>query len=196
MLSLAAAAGALAGILGILSFVPYIRSILAGKTKPNRTTWWIWSLVGLIIVASYLFSNEPTGYTIILPISYFSGQLVVAILSLWYGVGGWTPFDRFCLVGVGISLLLWWLFGSPLAALLTNIVIDFFGALPTIRKSYLLPETENLTSWLITFGSDVFNVFAIQAATFFVLAYPLYLLFTNGIITALLLIPHVRRRAR
>lgn len=194
MLSLSAIAGIGAGTLALLSFFPYVRGILHGKTRPNRATWWIWTIVAGIIVASYVFSNEPTGYTIILPISYFLGQGLIAMLSLKYGVGGWAPFDRLCLLGAGLSLILWWLLSSPLAALLVNIAVDFFGALPTIRKSYLEPETENMAAWLLTVGGDTLNLFAIQAITIFVITYPVYLFATDGIILGLLLLPFVRKR--
>lgn len=46
--------GILAGICGIVMFIPYIKDIFKRKTKPERISWLIWSLLGLIAVGSQL----------------------------------------------------------------------------------------------------------------------------------------------
>ena len=71
--------------------------------------------------ASYYSSGAS--HTIWVPVSYIFGPLIIAIISLKYGEGGWGSFDRVCLSGASISLFFWWMFSSPLIALITNIVI-------------------------------------------------------------------------
>ncbi|MBD2449319.1 hypothetical protein H6G76_19575 [Nostoc sp. FACHB-152] len=177
--------GVVAGFLSILCFVPYIVTILQGKTKPNRATWWIWVILSTVISASYYSSGA--GNTIWLPVCGGIGQLIVAILSLKHGEGGWSRFDRLCLLGVGISLLLWWQFNSPLIALLLNILIDFLGALPTIKKSYYEPQTENLLTWILYLAASTLNLFAIESWSFTLSAFPLYIFFINTTIVIFLL---------
>ena len=52
-----------AGILYVVAFLPYVVSILHGKTKPSRMTWMIWSLLNVITLSSYfrcgVFSVVP-----------------------------------------------------------------------------------------------------------------------------------------
>ncbi|MBU7586436.1 MAG: hypothetical protein KAF91_26830 [Nostoc sp. TH1S01] len=177
--------GAVAGFLSILCFVPYIITILQGKTKPNRATWWIWVILSTVISASYYSSGA--GNTVWLPVCGGIGQLIVAILSLKHGEGGWSRFDRLCLLGVGISLLLWWQFNSPLIALLLNILIDFLGALPTIKKSYYEPQTENSLTWSLYLAASTLNLFAIESWSFTLSAFPLYIFFINTTIIIFLL---------
>ena len=85
--------GVFAGIISMIAFVPYIISILKKETQPSRASWIIWTVVALMILSSYKMSGAVE--TIWVPVSYFLGPFVVAILSVKYGVGGWTRMDRF-----------------------------------------------------------------------------------------------------
>ncbi|MGL5806647.1 MAG: hypothetical protein ACRC11_14630, partial [Xenococcaceae cyanobacterium] len=169
---------------------PYTVTILRGKTKPSRTTWWIWTIVGFLLVASY-YSSEAIN-TIWVPVCVAIGHLIIAILSIKYGEGGWKFFDRLCILGTGMSLILWWRYDSPLIALLLNIVIDFLGALPTLVKSYYKPETEDPCPWIIFLAAHTLNLFALNNWSFKVSVYPLYLFCVVATIVILLLGSHIR----
>src|SRR3990167_5114886 len=147
MSDITAVAGKVAGIVSLVAFVPYIIAILRGETKPNRATWWIWTVVGFMLGASYFSSGA--NHTIWVPVSYIIGPIIIATLSIKYGVGGWTRFDRYCLLGAVVSMVFWWMFNSPFIVLLINLFIDFMGALPTIRKAYYEPESEDRTAWVL-----------------------------------------------
>ncbi len=183
MPDITAVAGQVAGILALAAFVPYVLAILRGETKPNRATWWIWAVVGFMLGASYYSSGA--NHTIWVPVSYVVGPLVIAVLSLKYGEGGWTRFDRMCLLGAGISVVLWWIFGSPLIALCINLFIDFLGALPTIRKAYHKPEGEDRAAWALFVAGDIANLFAVERWTFAIAAYPVYMFLCGGVIAIL-----------
>lgn len=183
MSNLTGMAGMVAGILTLLSFIPYIISILRKKTRPNRASWFIWTVVGFMCGASYY--SAGANHTIWVPVSYMIGPFFTAILSLKYGEGGWTRFDRGCLAIAGVSLGLWWVFNSPLIALVINLVVDFMGALPTIRKSYYEPEKEDKTAWAMGFMGNTANLFAVERWSFAIAVYPVYMFIGCGIITAL-----------
>lgn len=182
--------GIVAGFLSLLGFVPYLVTIWQGKTRPNRATWWIWAIVGLILCTSYYSSGAVE--TIWVPVGCAIGHFIIAILALKYGEGGWNRFDRACFLGASISLLLWWRFSSPLIALVINIVIDFLGALPTIKKSYYKPETEDLLTWMIFLSAHTLNLFAIKEWSFLLSCYPLYLFCIVATIVVLLLYRKIR----
>jgi len=179
--------GRLAGIISLIAFVPYIVSILRGKTKPNRATWWIWTVVGCMLAASYYLSGAKE--TIWVPVSYLVGPLATSLLSLKFGEGGWTRFDRWCLFGAGASLVLWLAFSSPLIALLINLFIDFLGALPTIRKVYFDQKSEDPIAWGLFFVGNTCNLFAIGSFDFAIVVYPIWMFLGSGAVAMLLLIP-------
>lgn len=191
MPEIAEIAGKLAGIISLIGFIPYIIAILRGKTKPNRAGWFIWTVLGVTLGASYYFSGAV--HTIWVPVSYAIGPLIVFTLSIKYGEGGWSRFDIFCLVGAGISLVLWVIFKSPVVALVTNLIIDLLGALPTIKKAYKKPESEDKIAWIIFFIGNVTNMFAIEELSFAITAYPIYMLLVNGLITALVAWPRKKK---
>lgn len=175
-------AGRMAGLLSFAAFVPYIISTLRGRTKPNRATWWIWTVVGFLLAVSYYSSGAR--HTIWVPVSYVLGPFITAVLSLKFGVGGWSFFDRGCLLGAGIGALAWWMFRTPLLALLINLFIDFLGALPTIRKAYSEPQGEDPAAWTLFFLGNTLNVFAVERWRFSIAVYPIYMFVLSGLILA------------
>ena len=98
--------GIAAGILSLAAYALYIRAIWRGTTKPSRSTWWVLTLVGLLILLSYY--AEGARESIWVPIVYVAGLLLVAILSVKRGEGAsWSRIDRWCFTGAVFSMLLW-----------------------------------------------------------------------------------------
>ncbi|MDP6609103.1 MAG: hypothetical protein QF463_08560 [Vicinamibacterales bacterium] len=193
MPELTVAAGRLAGLLSLAAFVPYIVAILRGQTRPNRATWWIWTTNGLVLGASYYSSGAEN--TIWVPVSYVVGPMLTALLSLRYGEGSWSAFDRTCLAGAGTGLALWWWFNSPEVALVMALAVDFAGALPTIRKAYRAPETEDRTAWALFIAGNTVNLLAVEAWRFAIAVYAVYMFLASGTIALLVLKPRTRRPA-
>lgn len=183
--------GLVAGGLALSAFVPYIIAILRGETRPNRATWVIWTVVGLILTTSYYSSGAH--HTLWAAASYVVGPFVVVILSVKFGEGGWTRFDRFCLFGAWASVPLWWLSGSPLVTLVINMVIDTLGTLPTIRKSYYNPQGEDRTAWALGLAGATANLFAIEVWSFEIAAYPVYMFLNIAPVAALVLLPRKQK---
>ena len=177
-------AGLLAAIVAAVAFVLYLRATFRGETKPNRATWWILTVVGFMLTASYY--SLGARHTMWLALTYALCPLITALVSLKYGEGGWTQFDRACLGVAGLSAVLWWLCHSPLVALLINLFIDFVGLLPTMRKSFLNSKSEDRAAWTLGFAASAINLFAVEEWKFAIAVYPIYMVAGNGLIVALL----------
>lgn len=178
--------GLIAGIIAFTAYIIYIISILKGKTKPNRATWWIWAFMGLVVGLSYYFSGAVN--TIWVPVVEFIGPLSIALLSIKYGEGGLNDkTDLICLFGAVFSIILWTVFNNPVIALVTNLVTDSFALVPTIKKSYLRPEGEDFWAWFGTGTADSLNLFAVERFSFAILIYPIYMLVSDLIIIVILL---------
>ena len=178
----------LAGFIALFGFVPYVIEILSGKARPSRVTWWVWSCVGATLCASYYSSGGQS--SIWVPISYVLGPLTLALLSTRYGSGGWEPLDRVCLIGCAVSLPLWWLSGSPVVALLMNIVVDSLGAIPSLRKTWIDPASESLAAWLLFLAGNTLNMATLKNGSLEIVAYPLYLTIVAGVFVLLQLRPN------
>lgn len=181
--------GIIAGVVGLLGFLPYMITTIQKKNKPNRASWWIWGILGIITGISYYYSGATT--TIWVPLCYAICQIITALLSIKYGEGGWNRLDKFCLVGAGISLLLWWFFNSPLIALLFTLLIDLLAAIPTVIKSYINPEQESCFSWTIFLIANTLNLIALENWTISLAAYPFYLFYLSSTLTILLWLPKI-----
>lgn len=186
--------GILAGIVGLFGFLPYIITTIQGKNKPNRASWWIWGILGVITGISYYYSGATT--TIWVPICYAICQIITAVLSLKYGEGGWNRLDKFCLIGAGISLLFWWLLNSPLIALLFTLLIDLFAAIPTVIKSYSNPKQESCFSWTIFLIANTLNMIALDRWNFSLVVYPFYLFYLSSTLSILLWLPKVTSKSK
>lgn len=177
--------GIIAGFIGLLGYLPYIITTFKGKTKPNRATWWVWGLLGIIQVISYYYSELKIDGAIWLLICYAICQMIMAILSIQFGEGGWNKLDKMCLVGVVFSLFLWQWFNSASITLIFTVIVDIFGALPTVVKSYYEPQKESSFSWTIFLIANSLNLVAIGEWSLRSI-YPFYLFCLSLTLTLLL----------
>lgn len=175
----------MAGVVTFVGFIPYVIAVRRGETKPSRATWWIWTIACGALFASYYASGERS--SIWVPLSYVVGPLVIGVLSLKYGEGRFTRFDKGCVAASLLGLLFWWLSGSPMIALGANIAVDFAGALPTMRKTYIDPTTESPTAWGVFLAGSALNLFAVERWTSAAAVLPIYFFAINLIITLLAL---------
>ncbi len=183
--------GILAGVLSMLGFIPYIISILRGKTQPNKATWFIWAIVGGLLAFSYMAESDKS--SIWLPFSYFVGPFIIAILALRYGYIKWSKLDTFCIIAALISIIPWILSDNATLTLLINTIIDGAGALPTLVKTYYESETEDLTAWSIFFAANVIQLFAIETWNIASL-YPIYLVLLAANITLFILRDKIKNK--
>jgi len=184
--------GQMAGVLSFIAYIWYAVDTIRGRIRPNRATWWILTLVGVMIAASYY--AEGARDTMWIAWSYVAGPFMLAVLSLKYGEGTWEGLDKLCFAGAVISAAIWsFSFSLARVVLLINILMDFLGLLPTIKKSYLRPKSEGKGPWTIETAAGAINLFAIGTWTFSIAFYPLYLLAINGIITTLLWWPRSKK---
>lgn len=194
MLTLDAIFIILATIISIAGYLPYISDIIKRKTKPNRVTWLIWSILGTVLCFTSFELSNYDWMIICVPIVYMIGPSTVAILSFWYGEESTSKFDIFCFACAFIGLGLWLFLDMVVFALWLSILIDGIGALPTIRKSYTNPESESLMGWTAFSLASALN-FGVMLHRFdgtesvHSLVYPLYLFLISAIILAMMLSP-------
>jgi hypothetical protein len=184
MINLKLVFGLLGTIFTIVCFIPYIITILQGKTKPNRATWWVWAINGSILSLGNLAVGAD--YTMLPIICPVIAQWCIAILSIKHGEGGWNRFDRRCLIASGISFILWRILKYDLIAIVLPLLIDILAALPTLKKSYYEPETEDLLTYILYTVGGLFTVLAITKWSFEIAITPIYILCINAVIVLLL----------
>ena len=166
-------AGYLSAVAMLWSFVPYIRDILKGKTKPERASWFIWSVLGAISFFS-LFAKGAT-YSLFLPGAQGLGDLFVFALVIKYGMGGFMKRDIIALICAAAGLFLWYLTKEPAVALFIAIFIDATGTALTAIKSYEHPASETISNWVLVSIGGFFSCIAVGSYNLILLAFPFYI---------------------
>lgn len=157
------ALSAIAIALTFAAFIPYVRSILRGQTKPHVFSWVIWGLVTIIVFFAQLAGGAGIGAW---PIGV-SGAISMSIAILAYVKRGDAAITRsdwaFLVLGLA-SIPAWMLTSDPLSAVILLTLADLLGFGPTFRKAWVRPfEEQTLTYALV----GVRNFIAIAALEHF-----------------------------
>jgi len=150
--------------LALIQVVPYVRSILRGKTRPSRVACLIWLLMDCVTLAGLIavgFSGAAW-----LALAFIVSQLAVIVLLPKYGVGGKSKFDIICF-SIGLLAIIGWViiqqrfgqarFGATFAVLLTTTAVAIANV-NMIRKLVRLPLTEDVFAWTLTAIAGVLTI--------------------------------------
>jgi hypothetical protein len=179
----------LSTLLPIYSPILYTQSILKGEAKPHRTTRFVILLTTVLTTLALYAAHDRVAIWL----SAISALQAIAIfaLSLKYGMGGWAKTDIVCLVMALVGIMAWKTTTNPLYGVYFGILADFLGVIPTIIKTYHIPESELWSYFAIDTVAGMLNLLAIPQLTFQTAVYPLYIVFINGIIAILAIRPKI-----
>jgi len=159
----------------------YFRDTLAGRTKPNRVSWFLWALAPLVSFSA-AFSVDADIWA---SVRVLVGGVVPAVIFLGSFVNRksyWklTWFDWIC-GGLSLTALLFWqLASSPLIAVLLATAANTFASIPTFIKAWNFPETETRLIFINCFLSAVLIIPAIPVWNIANSAFQIGLMLTTG----------------
>ena len=159
----------------------YLRDTLAGRTKPNRVTWFLWALAPLVSFGA-AFSADAHNWA---SVRVLVGGVVPAVIFLGSFVNKnsyWrlARFDWLC-GGLSLTALLFWQFAnSPLIAVLLATAANAFASIPTFIKAWNFPETETRLIFITSFLSAILIIPAIPVWTIANSAFQIGLMVTTG----------------
>ena len=134
---------AIAILITLIAFAPYIYAILKNTTKPHVFSWFIWGATTFVVFLAQLQGNAGVGAWAI----GVSGiiTIFIALLAYWKRADvAITRTDWWFLFAAMFSLPLWYATSDPLAAVVVLTVVDALGFGPTLRKVYAAPRSESL----------------------------------------------------
>ncbi len=187
------ALGVLATIIYLSIIYPYVRSILKGPTRPNIVSWAGWCF--LFAIASGAQFSKGASWSLVVPLFSTLSTAIIAFVAIREGYARLTRVDVVCLA-LGVSALVVWGFThEPLTALVLIILADLFVTIPTIVKTYRVPETEPAGLWALYVFASGLAVVATTTFTIYNLLYPLYTVVGSSVIALLALrrAPHEER---
>ena len=145
----------------------YVRDTLAGKSKPNRMTFLMWSVGPFIGVIAGVMSGVV--WWILLPVFMSGfGPFAIFISSFKNPNAYWQlhSFDYICGALAVLALVLWAITNNPIIAIWFAIASDAFASLPTIFKSWVHPETETGFAYFVAMCNVLLGLVLAPAYTF------------------------------
>jgi hypothetical protein len=161
----------LAILLTLIAFVPYIRAIRQGKTKPHVFSWVIWGSTTFIAFLAQVSGGGGVGAW---PIGV-SGVISLYIAALAYARRAdshITRADWWFFLAAMLSLPVWYLTADPLWAVVVLTSVDVIGFGPTLRKAYRWPFEENLTFFAIFAVRNLLAVAALEIYSLTTVLFP------------------------
>ena len=169
--------GILAGIATITAYIPNTRAILRNTNQLQLSTWIVWMISSILLLASCHALNVPVW----MPLGFLGGNVVtLTLLLIKKAPVRWSRLDSICVTIAILSVIPWLFFSLPVITITILLAMDFMGAVPTARKVYYEPWTEDKLSWAIWGMGFVLNMLAVSELSYTQLAYPTTMLFGGG----------------
>ena len=165
------------GLLGVLSFVPYIMLIARRIVRPVRVTWTIWAIILWVSLVAQL--RVGATHTLVFAAVDTIGVTLIVLLSFIYGKKGYTRIDIVCLIIALMSIVGWWIFDDARIGIYLSIVADICAALPLVVHAYKRPDEEDSTTFLLFACGGLMNLLTVTDWRLEVVAFPVYLVCLN-----------------
>ena len=181
--------GGISTIVSLIAYVPYIRNLLKGKTRPHLFSWLVWSVLGGVAFGLQLSGGAGAGAWIMGIIGLMS--FIIFLLSFKKGTKDIQVIDWFCLSGAMLALFFWIITKTPLLSVIFVILTDGLAFVPTVRKSYFRHYEETILMYVINTIKFVLSILATKNYSLITVLYPLFLILANGLFVLYL---HIRRK--
>ncbi|HCC84871.1 MAG TPA: hypothetical protein DEP87_04275 [Candidatus Pacebacteria bacterium] len=169
--------GGLATILAVISYLPYLRDIWRGKTKPHVFSWLVWSILTVIGMLSQIVGEAGPAIWVSAITTLLC--LTVLILAIKQGETKILPTDWLSLVGALVALGLWFVVKVPVWSLSLALLTDLLGFFPTFVKTWYKPNQETLSTYALNGLKHTLTLFALDRVSFLTAGYPVYLIIVN-----------------
>lgn len=179
--------GIVATVLVFIGYIPYLRDIIRGKTKPHLYSWFLWCFVTLIAFALQIGGGAGSGAFVTLA----AALMCIAVIVLGFAYKAKVEIvkiDTAFLILAFIALGLWLIAKQPVLSAILTTLIDLLGFVPTIRKSWSKPFTETLTFYYLNLFRFGLAVVALQKYSVVTALYPVTWLAANSLFALMLII--------
>ena len=176
--------GIVAGVLQSLFYVPYIRDVMSGSTRPHRGSWTIWCVLSVIVLASQ--RADGGRWSLLVVVVQLVGGVTILLLAAERGVGGTSRIDLGLGAIAAAGLVGWYLAGDPTVATLCVVLADCIAVIMMLPKTYAHPYSETRSAFVLSALSGVFAMAAVGSLDFGLLLYPAYFAIADTVVIALI----------
>lgn len=179
--------GLLAGVLSTIAFIPYMIDTVMGRTRPERATWFIWSVVASLAMGSQIYEGADQSLWFVGV--QVSATVVIFLMSIRLGYGVYFSTRNINLFGLSmVGILIWYIADNAIFMLIITTAISTLGGSVTVIKAYKHPGSETLSTWIISLIAAFFAILSVGKLDAALLIYPVYLyILYSSIVVAILL---------
>jgi len=178
-------------VLTFAMFLPYIRSIRAGLTKPHAFSWIVWGLATFVVFFAQLADRGGSGAW---PIGV-SAVITAYIAVIAFRARADTSITKVDWVFFGVALAAlpcWLLTSNPLIAVVLLTGMELAGFVPTFRFAFLRPHEEHIGFYSLGALRNAIAIAALEHYSWTTVLFPAAV----GIACALFVAMVAYRRAR
>jgi hypothetical protein len=185
--------GVVSAALQVLSYLPYLRDIVTGTTRPHRGTWAIWCTLSLIVLLSQ--RADGARWSLLMAGAQLLGTVVILVLSIRRGVGGTSRIEMLLLLIAASGVVGWYAAGDPTIATLCVVLSDLVAVVMMMPKTYADPYSETLSTYILSALSALCALFAVGSRDFGLVVYPAYIVCADLAVVAVMLVqrPQIAR---
>lgn len=179
--------GAIANVLTVLAYVPYLRSIYYGHTRPHVFSWIIWGLATGIAFLAVLNAQGgegawPIGFSCIVSL-LVAGVAFARRRDITITRSDWRLF-----LGALVAIPVWVATNDPLWAVVLTTFIELLGFGPTFRKTWFSPHSESMSFLLILIIRNSLIIAALDRYTMTTVLFPAAAAIACGALVAIMVI--------
>lgn len=174
----------IASLLAIAGNVPYLYDIIKKRVHPHPYTWFVWSIVSCIIFFGQLAKGAGIGALPTAASEIFT--IIIFIFSLQYGFKKIKHIDTVFLLIALLGLIPWLLTKDPTVSVIIAVGIDIVAFIPTIRKTFVHPDTETPTLYSMNVLRHILMLFSLQAYNIATTLHSVAMIISNSIMTLLI----------
>lgn len=174
----------IAALIAIAGNLPYLRDCFTRRVKPHPYTWLVWTIVSGITLFGQLAKGAGIGA---LPAAVaLCFTIAIFIFSIQYGFKYVRKADKYFLIAALLGLIPWLISDDPTISVVIAVSIDLIAFVPTIRKTWLHPESETPILYSANVVRHVLTLFSLQTYNIATTLHSIAMIVTNTIMTGII----------
>lgn len=165
----------LGAVLNMIGSATYIRDTIAGKTRPNRVSWFLWAFAAFVAFGAEL--HQHVGLQALMTFIVGFSPFLVFLSSFVNKKSVWkiTRFDWVCAALSLLGIALWLITKHGNFAIGMTIAADAFAGIPTFRKAFSHPESESYMLFILAGMNSLLTILTIKTWNFATYGFPIYI---------------------
>ena len=172
-------------VIGSIGMVLYLRDTLRGDTQPNRVTFLLWAVAPLLAFGAEIAAGVGLRSLMTFVVGFFPLLIFLASFKNPGSVWDLQRIDYVCGALSIAGLIAWIVTQHGTVAIVAALAADALAATPTVRKSWLHPETETAAAYAAAAVNAGITLLTVTEWTTADVAFPLYILCGSVLLTTL-----------